>query len=85
MSGSLDTSIRVWDVKTGQSIHTLVGELLLLMIVILEFGALKVHTFHLSLANYTLLIATHVCLEGATGLIIQVRLNKLLNLENSWL
>ena len=26
VSGSLDTSIRVWDVKSGQCIHTLVGK-----------------------------------------------------------
>ena len=26
VSGSLDTSIRVWDVKTGQCKHTLVGQ-----------------------------------------------------------
>ena len=25
VSGSLDTSIRVWDVETGQSLHTLIG------------------------------------------------------------
>ena len=28
MSGSLDTSIRVWNVETGQCIHTLTGKLL---------------------------------------------------------
>ena len=27
VSGSLDTSIRVWNVETGQCIHTLIGKL----------------------------------------------------------